>query len=166
MGWSDLFCLLVVWCLSKPLLIIFVTLQWVLQTAHLFFIFRNRSECMSLYIWHTLKSQSHLFAKQLLFLLNTHKCHSIACLSGSGGRRMGWCLWMHSLIYRAYMYHGLVNVAAVGDIWDGVCGCTVWSIGLHVSWTCQCGSGGRHIGWCLWMHSLIYTCIKDLSMSR
>ena len=25
-----------------------------------------------------------------------------------------------------YMYHGLVNVAAVGDIlWDGVCGCTV-----------------------------------------
>ena len=136
MGWSDLFCLLVVWCSSKPLLIIFVTLQWVLQTAHLFFIFRNRSECMSLYIWHTLKSQSHLFAKQLLFLLNTHKCHSIACLSGSGGRRMGWCLWMHSLIYRPtciidlsmwqrwatyrmvfvdaqsdlYMYQGLVNV--------------------------------------------------------
>ena len=24
-----------------------------------------------------------------------------------------------------YMYHGLVNVAAVGDIWDGVCGRTV-----------------------------------------
>ena len=60
---------------------------------------------------------------------------------------MGWCLWMHSLIYTCimglsmwerwatygmvfvnadsdlYMYHGLVNVGAVGDIWDGVCEC-------------------------------------------
>ena len=24
-----------------------------------------------------------------------------------------------------YMYHGLVNVGAVGDIWDGVCECAV-----------------------------------------
>ena len=62
---------------------------------------------------------------------------------------MGWCLWMHSLIYTCvmdlsmserwatygmvfvnaesdlYMYHGLVTMAAVGDIWDGVCGGTV-----------------------------------------